>query len=348
MLDTAANYIQQTLGLLAIISISICFGSQANGQSTTAELEKLMAKKMEVVNTSGNQDRKGSKENRKPAKAKRTPVKENRRPATTTPAATNSGKLKVPKFGVEAPKKTPIPTFGEPVETIEYSEEVKAKALEVLNRYDRDKNLFLDEVELASGRWNPSALTSDKNGDGRLSLAELHERYQQRNIERQKYREAYGRGDRSGEGRDTGSGRDAGNRMRGWRGRQSYNTWGSSNDQTSGRGEKGGGTSSDRSRSSSKSSGEARSKDSSSESSRYSGSRSGRSRMNGLRTSATGTRTSKSRSSGRVSSAFTKLDANSDRLVQMHEYSSTWPKKKLDEFLAKDTNGDGVISPEEW
>ena len=346
MLDIAANYIQQTLGSLAIISITICFGSQANGQSTTADLQKLM-KKMEAVNTPGKENRKGSKEDRKPAKAKRTPVKESRRPATTTPTATNSGKLKVPKFGVEAPKKTPVPTFGEPVETIEYSEEVKAKALATLNRYDRDKNRFLDEVELASGRWNPGPLTSDKNGDGRLALAELQDRYHQRNIERQKYREAYGRGDRSGGGKDEGSGRDAGSRMSGWRGRRAYSMRESSNDQTNG-GETGGGPSSDRSRSSSRSSGEDRSKDSLSESRRSSGVRSGRSRMNGVRTSATGTRTSKSRSSGRVSSAFTKLDANSDRLVQMHEYSSTWPKKKLDEFLAKDTNGDGVISPEEW
>ena len=50
----------------------------------------------------------------------------------------------------------------------------------------------------------------------------------------------------------------------------------------------------------------------------------------------------------KIPSAFKKLDVNEDRLVQMHEFSKTWPKKKFDEFKRKDANGDGVISPEEW
>ena len=256
------------------------------------------------------------------------------------PVTTNSGKLKVPKFGVEATERTPVRTFAAPVETIDYSEEVTAKALSTLKRYDRDKNLFLDEVELASGRWNPSALTSDKNGDGRLSLAELQDRYHQRDIEKQKQREAYmerrGDGDRGGEGGGRGRGGMSG------RERQAFSpSWReTSNDRTNGKQEKGG-SSDDRSRSSSKSLDQARS---SYESLRRSGSR----RTSGSRTSTNGSRNSKSRSSSRVSSAFTKLDSNSDRLVQMHEFSETWPKKKLDEFLDKDANGDGVISPDEW
>ena len=32
----------------------------------------------------------------------------------------------------------------------------------------------------------------------------------------------------------------------------------------------------------------------------------------------------------------------------MNEFSKKWTKKKLDEFLKKDANGDGVISPKEW
>ena len=330
---------QQILGSLAIISITICLGSQANGQSSIADLQKLM-KKMEAVNTPGKENRKAAKEDRKPAKAKRTPRKENRTPTKAAPVATNSGKLKVPKFGVEATERTPVQTFGAPVETIDYSEEVTAKALSTLKRYDRDKNLFLDEVELASGRWNPSALTSDKNGDGRLSLAELQDRYHQRDIEKQKQREAYmerrGDGDRGGEGGGRGRGGMSG------RERQAFSpSWReTSNDRTNGKQEKGG-SSDDRSRSSSKSLDQARS---SYESLRRSGSR----RTSGSRTSTNGSRNSKSRSSSRVSSAFTKLDSNSDRLVQMHEFSETWPKKKLDEFLDKDANGDGVISPDEW
>ena len=336
MIDIAANYMQQILGSLAIISITICLGSQANGQSSIADLQKLM-KKMEAVNTPGKENRKAAKEDRKPAKAKRTPRKENRTPTKAAPVATNSGKLKVPKFGVEATERTPVQTFGAPVETIDYSEEVTAKALSTLKRYDRDKNLFLDEVELASGRWNPSALTSDKNGDGRLSLAELQDRYHQRDIEKQKQREAYM--ERRGDG-DRGGGRGRGG-MSG-RERQAFSpSWReTSNDRTNGKQEKGG-SSDDRSRSSSKSLDQARS---SYESLRRSGSR----RTSGSRTSTNGSRNSKSRSSSRVSSAFTKLDSNSDRLVQMHEFSETWPKKKLDEFLDKDANGDGVISPDEW
>ena len=339
MIDIAANYMQQILGSLAIISITICLGSQANGQSSIADLQKLM-KKMEAVNTPGKENRKAAKEDRKPAKAKRTPRKENRTPTKAAPVATNSGKLKVPKFGVEATERTPVQTFGAPLETIDYSEKVKAKALSTLKRYDRDKNLFLDEVELASGRWDPSPLTSDKNGDGRLSLAELQDRYHQRDIEKQKQWEAYmerrGDGDRGGEGGGRGRGGMSG------RERQAFSpSWReTSNDRTNGKQEKGG-SSDDRSRSSSKSLDQARS---SYESLRRSGSR----RTSGSRTSTNGSRNSKSRSSSRVSSAFTKLDSNSDRLVQMHEFSETWPKKKLDEFLDKDANGDGVISPDEW
>ena len=61
-----------------------------------------------------------------------------------------------------------------------------------------------------------------------------------------------------------------------------------------------------------------------------------------------GSRYNRSRTKSKVSSAFTKADANKDLLVQMHEFSKTWTKKKLDEFRAKDVNNDGVISAEEW
>ena len=59
-------------------------------------------------------------------------------------------------------------------------------------------------------------------------------------------------------------------------------------------------------------------------------------------------KTSGSLSSRKSSSPFGKLDTNNDRLVQMHEFSKKWTAKKLDEFLAKDSNGDGVIAPDEW
>ena len=55
-----------------------------------------------------------------------------------------------------------------------------------------------------------------------------------------------------------------------------------------------------------------------------------------------------SRSRSKASGSFTDADVNADRLVQRHEFSEIWTKKQLDEFLAKDKNGDGVISPDEW
>ena len=65
--------------------------------------------------------------------------------------------------------------------------------------------------------------------------------------------------------------------------------------------------------------------------------------------SSTNRNTSRSRNSrSKTSSAFNKADVDKDRLVQMHEFSKKWTQKKLDEFLDKDTNGDGVISPDEW
>ena len=65
--------------------------------------------------------------------------------------------------------------------------------------------------------------------------------------------------------------------------------------------------------------------------------------------SSTNRNTSRSRNSrSKTSSAFNKVDVDKDRLVQMHEFSKKWTQKKLDEFLDKDTNGDGVISPDEW
>jgi len=280
MLNIATTRARRILGSVAIASITFCLGAQASGQAT-AELQKLIKKSEAATN--------------------RTPAKNNRTRSKATPAATNSAKLKVPKFGVEATEKVAVRTFAAPTETIEFSEEVKSKARLTLQRYDRDKNGFLDEVELASGNWRPSPLTNDENGDGRLSLGELQKRYHKRYAERQKYREAFRqRRDRS----DGGGGKDG--------------------------------------RRKSSSSGETRSNDSSSsESTRTKSSRASVSRPSGA--------ASRRKSSDhKTSSAFAKLDANEDRLVQMHEFSGTWTEKKLDEFTTKDDNGDGVISADEW
>jgi len=59
-------------------------------------------------------------------------------------------------------------------------------------------------------------------------------------------------------------------------------------------------------------------------------------------------RSSSSRSSSGSSRDFEKFDKNEDRQVQMHEYSSKWDDKTVEEFYEKDKNGDGVITLKEW
>ena len=48
------------------------------------------------------------------------------------------------------------------------------------------------------------------------------------------------------------------------------------------------------------------------------------------------------------SSSFDKLDADANRKVEMHEFSTKWDDKKVKEFYEKDKNNDGVISLREW
>ena len=78
------------------------------------------------------------------------------------------------------------------------------------------------------------------------------------------------------------------------------------------------------------------------------GSSQSQSSSGGRRSSRSSSRSRSGRTSSRASGSFTEVDKNADRLVQMHEFSEKWTQKQLDEFLAKDKNGDGVISPEEW
>ncbi len=53
-------------------------------------------------------------------------------------------------------------------------------------------------------------------------------------------------------------------------------------------------------------------------------------------------------SSTAAPASFDGLDANKDGQVQMSEFSSDWDDAKVEEFEAKDVNGDGLITPEEW
>ena len=50
-------------------------------------------------------------------------------------------------------------------------------ANERFQRYDENKDGFLDKNEISRGRWNEDVLAFDQNRDGRLTPAELAARY---------------------------------------------------------------------------------------------------------------------------------------------------------------------------
>ena len=50
----------------------------------------------------------------------------------------------------------------------------------------------------------------------------------------------------------------------------------------------------------------------------------------------------------KADSIFGGKDENDDKQLQMKEFSDKWDEEKIAEFNAKDLNGDGVITAEEW
>ena len=276
-----------------------------------------------------------------------------------------SAGLKVPKFGVEASEKTGVRTFAP--ETIQYSEEVIAKAQRILRKYDRDGSNFLEPQEISRGSWRgPEIYSHDKNGDRRLSLAELQDRYHQKNIIRLKEQQilirqkeqqiqelqeeqaksiiSEGGGFRGKAGRQMIPSSEASdsNRFKQHVQTNDYVTQYIKRKDTNKNGMIDG-DEMDKVRSRSK----------------YDINDDGKieryEMLAVLDKTSTGSSASKWKSSKtsnsrsrRSSSSFEKLDVNNDHLIQMHEFSKKWTAKKLDEFLAKDSNGDGVIAPDEW
>ena len=265
-----------------------------------------------------------------------------------------SAGLKVPKFGVEASEKTGVRTFAP--ETIQYSEEVIAKAQRILRKYDRDGSNFLEPQEISRGSWRgPEIYSHDKNGDRRLSLAELQDRYHQKNIIRLKERQmreersksisisSEGGGSRGKAGKQIlESEASDSNRFKQHVQTNDYVTQYIKRKDTNKNGMIDG-DEMDKVRSRSK----------------YDINDYGKieryEMLAVLDKTSTGSSASKWKSSKtsnsrsrRSSSSFEKLDVNNDHLIQMHEFSKKWTAKKLDEFLAKDSNGDGVIAPDEW
>ena len=150
------------------------------------------------------------------------------------PSSPTESKLKVPKFGVEAPAKAGVGSFAATGETIQYSESVTQKATELLAKYDRNGNGILDEGEISRMSWgNPRPSANDTNGDGRLTFTEIQGRYHDREMAEQRSEKSYRDNERSsGEER---SGDDRRGRGRNGRGdsysrdsRDSYRDSGSS------------------------------------------------------------------------------------------------------------------------
>ena len=86
----------------------------------------------------------------------------------------------VPSFGVEQTVDAGLPGFGPKAAylNVDVKQADIDRAKDTIRRYDRNRDGILDSQEIKQGRWiygNP--LTQDKNGDGKLTAAELSLRY---------------------------------------------------------------------------------------------------------------------------------------------------------------------------
>ena len=376
------------LGSIAAISFTAFLPNQANGQVSRLEVYlKSADKNLDGIIEPGEMPTpvKHYLESKGRSTNSRMKISDILRivPKKQQPASPNSsyfksskpGDLKVPKFGVEASKKTGLQTFAPVTETIQYSKAVISKAQRILRKYDRDGSNFLEPEEISRGNWGaPEIYSHDKNGDRRLSLTELQDRYHLRNIIQQKEQQiqkvqeelskstsSEGGGLRGKAGRQTFNGRQR------FPSRESFDSNRFRSEVTTKKTDgssasdyanyvmkyivvkdtnKNGmidGDEMDKVRSPSKydTNGDGKIERQEMIAALTKSSKKSASKSNSSKTSG-------SLSSRKSSSPFGKLDTNNDRLVQMHEFSKKWTAKKLDEFLAKDTNGDGVISPSEW
>ncbi|QDV67435.1 EF hand [Rosistilla carotiformis] len=97
--------------------------------------------------------------------------------------------LLVMGFDVEKPAE-PVPGFGSAGElfAVRVTPADERTATERMGRYDRNKNGYLDKEEM-SGNWFGNPLDFDRNGDGRLSPAELAVRYARRRVTEEEVKE---------------------------------------------------------------------------------------------------------------------------------------------------------------
>lgn len=287
-----------------------------------------------------------------------------------------SSDSKVPGFGVEKDPASDggVLSFGVS-QTPAYSEDTRKQALDLLRKYDRNKNNVLDDEEMKKIPWgSPKPSQNDLNRDGRLSLSEIEGRYHAREIAAQEkkrastarqaasptkssqltsYRGSSARPATVSTTKTTSQGISQKQRDKiikyadGYFQKHDTNKNGMlEKDElkkmrrppTSADTNKDGRVSKSEFVASQmpKTSVTTNLKPSSSRSQSQSGRRDRRSSSS-----------SKTSSSAKPS-VFGGKDKNNDNILQMHEYSDRWTQKTLDAFNKKDKDGDGLITPAEW
>jgi Ca2+-binding EF-hand superfamily protein len=288
----------------------------------------------------------------------------------------------VPGFG-EPDLFDPVPGFGAMGErfAVKITDEDRQEASRTLSRNDRNNDGILDAEEIRRGRWGDDPLSTDRNGDGKLTLNELALRSAVRRA---------ARGDGGNDSRSSrGSSRNSSSRSSD---RGSSNSGGDSDDRRArmvqmifsrydrnGNGSidrdemgsmRGGGEQYDANRDGRITQEEfseglasrfgGRDREGGRDSSFYTRRGGGEEGGEGSSDGSSGGRSSGDRKSYRVPSVserlaeledlpdwFTRNDQNQDGQVQMSEYASSWSDDVVADFSQFDLNNDGIVTPEE-
>ncbi|MEW4455847.1 hypothetical protein AB1L30_24475 [Bremerella sp. JC817] len=238
-----------------------------------------------------------------------------------------------PAQGFDAPP----PVNGKSLED-RYGKSVVDQVMGIMDRYDKNKNHYLDGTEWQEVRWRDDPTQDDKNKDGRLSMEELCERVVRSSGGSRGGDRDDRRGDDRGRGGDdrfreyaeslmrrndrNGNGTLEKDEWGGLRNAEEYDKNGDGRitlDELTQRNE-----------------------------SFARGSSSGRSRSSDSPKQETYRfLTATERLPKGLPDWFTRNDLDGDGQVMMHEYTSSWSESKVAEFDSYDLNHDGVITPKE-